>query len=173
MRRADFGGGGNADPLRISFFGNNNTIVIARSAKLSGLINIFGDNNSISFSPLSQFSSGIYIGKKDDLVRSSNLCFGEGCKISNSNIDIVAGSNQVLNIGNNSQLNSVYIEQPGKSEAHIGHNVSFFIKSQIRIGLQSELNSGDNTTSNEIFINSALNSKIDIGQDCMISWSVV
>ena len=173
MRRAEFGGGGNAEPLRISFFGNNNTIVIARSAKLSGLINIFGDNNSISFSPLSQFSSGIYIGKKDDLVRSSNLCFGEGCKISNSNIDIVAGSNQVLNIGNNSQLNSVYIEQPGKSEAHIGHNVSFFIKSQIRIGLQSELNIGDNTTINEIFINSAMNSKIDIGQDCMFSWSVV
>lgn len=102
-------GGGDADSLRISFFGDNNTIVIARSAKLSGMINIFGENNSISVGELSNVHCTISIGNENDFPNNSRLCFGEHCKISKFTLDLIEGSNQIMQFGNYLRLLSVHV----------------------------------------------------------------
>lgn len=153
MSDNNFGGGGDHEPLRISFYGDNNTIIIDCTACVSGLINIYGNRNSLSFGASGNFNCNIYVGYKDEFSNNSRLSFGKNCKISNLTLSIVAGSNQIVQLGNNLKLDSRSIV--------------------LAVAGNSKLSINDNTTivGAELYI--GYDSSVIIEEDCMFSWNIM
>ena len=111
------------------------------------MINIFGENNSISIGELSKVHCNFYIGKENDLTNNSRLCFGENSKVVNINFDILEGSNQLIQLGNNLKLSG-------------GHIV---------LCDNAKLSIADNTTIEDAYLALAFDSSIIIKEDCMFS----
>ena len=173
MCERSFGGGGNLKPLRISFYGDNNTVFINPSAKLSGLIEFYGCNNRLTFDDLCEIDFSFSVGDKNSLVNNSSSHFEPECRVVGAVFQLNEGSSQVFRLGSGASLH-MYTCCPiilkGGSRLDIGNNVLLIIK-WFELTSDSEVKIGDGSTFHSIFLIADKKSKITIGEDCMFSWN--
>ncbi len=173
MCERSFGGGGNLKPLRISFYGDNNTVFINPSAKLSGLIEFYGCNNRLTFDDLCEIDFLFFVGEKSSLVNNSISHFEAGCQVFGTIFQLKGGSNQIFRLGSGAILHkSLFpIILRGGTTLNIGNNSAIHVNIEwFELVSGAEVRIGDGSTFNGIFLFAGKNSKIIIGEDCMVSW---
>lgn len=173
MCERSFGGGGNLKPLRISFYGDNNTVFINPSAKLSGLIEFYGCNNRLTFDDLCEIDFSFSVGDKNSLVNNSSSHFEPECRIAGTVFQLKDGSSQVLRLGSGASLPMGFpIILRGGARLEIGNNFAVHLNIKwFELTSGSEVKIGAGSTFNNIFLFAGKNSKIIIGEDCMFSWN--
>ncbi len=168
-----FGGGGNLKPLRICFYGDNNTVFINPSANVSGLIEFYGCNNRLTFDDLCEIDFSFFVGEKSSLVNNSISHFEAGSQVFGTIFQLKGGSNQFFRLGSGAILHQGFfpiILRDGTS-LDIGNNSAVHVNIEwFELVSGAKVRIGAGSTFNGIFLLAGKNSKIIIGEDCMVSW---